>query len=70
MDTMYLDFAKAFDKVDHEILMRKVIENGIGGKIGKWFVEFLLDRKFQELANCCKSRIEKQNFPRSIIEIN
>ena len=59
MDTVYLDFAKAFDKVDHEILMKKVKENGIGGKIGKWLVEFLWDRKFQVLANGSKSRIEK-----------
>ena len=59
MDTVYLDFAKAFDKVDHEILMRKVKESGIGGKLGKWLVEFLWDRKFQVIANGCKSRIEK-----------
>ena len=30
MDTVYLDFAKSFDKVDHEILMRKVLKNGMG----------------------------------------
>ena len=29
LDTVYLDFAKAFDKVDHKILMRKVkLEDG------------------------------------------
>ena len=41
VDTVYLDFAKAFDKVDHGILMRKVKEHKIGGKIGKWIIEFL-----------------------------
>ena len=35
IDTIYLDFAKAFDKVDHRILMRKVKAHGIGGKIGR-----------------------------------
>ena len=33
MDTVYLDFAKAFDKVDHEILMEKLAENKIKGKL-------------------------------------
>ena len=45
MDTVYLDFAKAFDKVDHEILMEKLAENKIKGKLGKWIREFLRNRK-------------------------
>ena len=36
VDTVFLDFAKAFDKVDHEILLRKVDKHGIKGKIGKF----------------------------------
>ena len=35
LDTVYLDFAKAFDKVDHNILLEKVKKHGIGGKIGR-----------------------------------
>ncbi len=34
IDTIYLDFAKAFDKVNHNILMKKVISHKIKGKIG------------------------------------
>ena len=34
IDTVYLDFAKAFDKVDHNILMRKVEKHRIKGKVG------------------------------------
>ena len=45
MDTVYLDFAKAFDKVDHEILMEKLAENKIKGKLGKWTREFLRKRE-------------------------
>ena len=41
LDTVYLDFAKAFDKVDHNILLEKVKKHGIGGKIGRWIMEFL-----------------------------
>ena len=36
----FLDFTKAFDKVDHEILLEKVKKHGIGGKIGRWIEEF------------------------------
>ena len=41
IDTVFLDFAKAFDKVDHKILLEKVKKHGIGGKIGRWIEEFL-----------------------------
>ena len=27
MNTVYLDFAKAFDKIDHDSLMEKLVEN-------------------------------------------
>ena len=34
-DVIYLDFAKAFDKVPTERLLKKVSEHGIGGKVGR-----------------------------------
>ena len=43
-DVVYLDFAKAFDKVDHEILIQKLKLFGINGKLLAWIKEFLLDR--------------------------
>ena len=45
VDVIYLDFAKAFDKVDHGILLRKLKELGIGGFLLKWLQEFLLNRQ-------------------------
>ena len=51
MDTVYLDFAKAFDKVDHDILMEKLAKNKIKGKLGKWIREFLRNRKYRVVAN-------------------
>ena len=35
-DVIYLDFAKAFDTVPHERLLRKMSAYGIGGNILKW----------------------------------
>ena len=51
IDTVFLDFAKAFDKVDHKILLEKVKKHRIGGKIGRWIEEFIKDRKFRVVVN-------------------
>lgn len=45
MDVIYLDFAKAFDKVDHGILLHKLRDSGISGKLGKWLHCFLVNRQ-------------------------
>ena len=36
VDVIYLDFAKAFDKVPHQKLLAKLHGYGIRGKIYKW----------------------------------
>ena len=43
-DVIYLDFAKAFDKVDHGILMMKLVALGVGGLVLNWIHEFLTRR--------------------------
>ena len=40
---IYLDFAKAFDKVDHGVLKLKGMD--ITGDLGNWLLNFLSDRK-------------------------
>ena len=40
-DVIYLDFAKAFDKVDHQILLLKSHAYGIRGKILTWSHSYL-----------------------------
>ena len=45
VDIVYLDFAKAFDKVPHTRLMRKIEAAGIGGNIRGWIKEWLADRR-------------------------
>ena len=44
VDMVYLDFSKAFDKVDHGILLHKLRAVGITGNIGIWLFHFLTDR--------------------------
>ena len=52
VDTLYLEFAKAFDKVPHHILMiEKIAANGIGGNISKWTHSWLTDIKQRVIVN-------------------
>ena len=44
VDAIYLDFAKAFDKVDHHILLEKLKHHNIDGKIYNWISAFLTKR--------------------------
>ena len=44
VDVIYLDYAKAFDKVDHNILLAKAKRYGITGKTLQWLAEFLKNR--------------------------
>ena len=43
-DVIYLDFAKAFDKVDHGVLVRKLTILKIGGSVLAWIHAFLTNR--------------------------
>ena len=51
VDVVYLDFAKAFDKVDFLATMKKLHGMGISGKLGNWIYEFLTNRKQAVLVN-------------------
>lgn len=44
VDVVYLDFAKAFDKVDHRVLLSKLRNIGICGPLLSWISNFLKDR--------------------------
>lgn len=56
IDVVYLDFAKAFDKVDHGILCHKLRHLGIGGKIGSWIHNFLSGRTQRVKVNNAQSK--------------
>ena len=51
VDTVYLDLAKAFDKVDHKVILAKLALLGIGGKLLKWIESFLTYRSQYVLVN-------------------
>ena len=44
-DVIYLDYAKAFDKVDHQILLEKLEAHNIQGKLLKWLTSYLSNRQ-------------------------
>ena len=57
VDVIYLDFLKAFDKVDIGILLRKAKALGITGRLGRWINAFLTGRKQVVIVNGRKSQI-------------
>ena len=48
IDVIYLDFAKAFDKIPHERLLYKLDKYGIRGKLLLW-IRSWLNNRFQRV---------------------
>ena len=55
VDVIYLDFAKAFDKLDHNVTLHKLAALGIKGRIGCWISTFLTNRTQTVVINGKKS---------------
>ena len=55
VDVIYLDFAKAFDKVDFAVTLKKIHHLGIQGEVGRWIYSFITDRSQTVLANGARS---------------
>ena len=49
VDVVYLDFCKAFDKLDFKIVLKKIKSMGIDGRVYNWIRSFLTDR-FQQVS--------------------
>lgn len=47
VDVIYTDISKAFDQVDHTILIRKLENSGMHGSLLKWLVSYLKGRTQQ-----------------------
>ena len=43
-DVIYLDYSKAFDKVDFSIVLDKLLDMGVNGQVYDWIEAFLTDR--------------------------
>ena len=50
---VYLDFSKSFDTVNHDILMSKLMHNGIRGVMQSWFKSYL---------SCMKQYLSVENY--------
>ena len=55
VDVIYLDFSKAFDKLDFGIVLNKLKYMGINGRLGRWIYSFLTGRTQTVLVNGTKS---------------
>lgn len=47
VDVVYTDFTKAFDRVDHAILIRKLSEYGISEPLLNWLSSYLCNRTYR-----------------------
>ena len=59
---VFLDFSKAFDTVDHDILMKKLCHYGIRDTGLKWFQSYLSERKRYVTYNDKKSSIKSIRY--------
>ena len=59
IDAVLLDFSKAFDKVDHRLLLNKMYNLGISGPLLKWSKSFLSNRLQHVIVDGCKSDANK-----------
>ena len=55
VDAIYLDYSKAFDKCDHDIMLHKLDNLGIRGKLNSWISGFLKKRQQQVVVQGAKS---------------
>ena len=50
-DAIYLDYAKAFDKVDHQLLIKKLRRYGFNEHLVLWIESFLKHRSQHDVVN-------------------
>ena len=69
VDCVYLDYAKAFDKVPHLRLINKLKAYGISGNMIEWIKNFLTNRNQKVVINGTSSEIElvKSGIPQGSV---
>ena len=58
-DAIYLDYAKAFDKVDHNLLLKKLKLYGFCDSLVNWIESFLTNRSQKVVLNGVLSQVSK-----------
>jgi len=48
---LFLDFRKAFDSVNHDVIKTKLTKNGITGNLNEWIMNYLTNRKQITIVN-------------------
>lgn len=51
VDTIYIDFSKAFDSVNHSLLLKKLYHLDLFRTLIKWILSYLKDRKYKIMLN-------------------
>lgn len=51
VDVIYFDFEKAFDRVNHSLLLEKLIRYDVDAKVISWIGQFLKDRSYEVIAD-------------------
>ena len=59
---VFLDFKKAFDTVNHKILLKKLERSGVRGHAVKWFSSYLPERKQYTSVNNMNSQIDDISY--------
>ncbi|CAG9126469.1 unnamed protein product [Plutella xylostella] len=44
VDAVYTDYSKAFDRIDHRMLLNKLLQSGIRGDLYRWFSSYISNR--------------------------
>ena len=60
--TVFLDFSKAFDTVNHDIMLRKLDRLGFRGNTNDYFRSYLCDRRMCVSVNGCDSETKTMNI--------
>lgn len=56
VDVIYTDYSKCFDRIDHDILSRKLLSMGIRGNLYRWFTSYVENRCQTVVLNGYSSR--------------
>ena len=63
-----MDFAKAFDKVNHSLLLHKLHHYGIRGEVNRWIGSFLINRRQAVVEGVCSDFVSiKSGVPQGSV---